>query len=253
MKYLLFLPLLLLACSEDDQPACNSPMAVVAETIGTAYCSQANGSVTLATADANGPVTYRLGDGPAQTSPTFASLSPGSYRLTVQDEAGCTATTSVTIPDEDAELTVAAAIVSSACGESAGRIALEVSGGAAPYQFSLDSADFTDDATLNRLAPGTYSVTVRDANGCTASVDARVLSGISFETTIHPIITTNCAITGCHVSGRAADFSVRENIFAYAEHIRERTSDRSMPLGRELTDEEIAQINCWVNDGAPDN
>lgn len=80
---------------------------------------------------------------------------------------------------------------------------------------------------------------------------------VSFQQDIQPIINTNCAIPGCHVSGsQFPDFSEKENIMDNAGEIRTRTRNRVMPppsSGKSLTDEQIQLISCWVNSGAQDN
>ena len=80
---------------------------------------------------------------------------------------------------------------------------------------------------------------------------------ISFVQTIEPIISTNCAISGCHVNGQQRPtLETYEQIAANAELIMNRTSNGTMPppsSGKELTLEQIETISCWVSDGAPDN
>ena len=67
--------------------------------------------------------------------------------------------------------------------------------GTGPYTYDWDNdgtGDFDDNADLTGLAPGTYTVVVIDANGCSATNSAVVnsqvgledLSGVEF--TIHP-------------------------------------------------------------------
>lgn len=245
----------LFSCGDDESVDC--VLSLASTTVSTAQCGQANGSVTLVASEANGSVSYRLDDGTTQGSATFDGLQPGTYTITAQDDAGCTATASVTIPDEEVTLAIAATISPSACNESEGMITLDVSGGTAPYTYSLDSINFTDNSAFDELSPGEYNVTVRDAVGCTTTVPAQIPSGISFDASVKDIISTNCAVTGCHVAGgRSPNFEVKDNILANAGRIRERTSEKTMPppsSGRSLTDEQIAQIACWVSDGALDN
>ena len=79
---------------------------------------------------------------------------------------------------------------------------------------------------------------------------------ITFSDVIKPIIDTNCAVSNCHVSGPSflPDFTNFTTIQSYANAIKERTATRDMPRGgRALTNKQIAQIACWVDNGAQNN
>jgi uncharacterized membrane protein len=82
-------------------------------------------------------------------------------------------------------------------------------------------------------------------------------SSISFAQNVQPIITTRCAVPGCHVSGgQPPDYSQPSNIVGRAASIRNRTKNRTMPppaSGITLTEAEIQTINCWVQQGANAN
>lgn len=72
-----------------------------------------------------------------------------------------------------------------------------------------------------------------------------------------PIINTNCAISGCHVTGvQAPDLTKKEIIIASAPLIKAQVQTRTMPptdSGESLTLNEIQTIVCWVDNGAHDN
>lgn len=256
MKYVLPLALLLLlACGDEEESSCN-PGFVLTPTVTAARCGQANGAITLTSGGATGAVSYRLDNGPKQAEAQFDELLPGNYQVSAQDETGCTISTEITVADQSVTIGATATATTSVCGENTGSISVAASGGTPPYAYQLDSTDFTARAQFNQLAPGEYAVTIRDADGCTAVAHVGVPSGVSFAATIKEMITTNCAVTGCHVGNRVPNFMAEDDIFSYAAKIKERTGERSMPppdSGRKLTDEEIAQIACWANDGAPNN
>lgn len=71
------------------------------------------------------------------------------------------------------------------------------------------------------------------------------------------IISTNCAISGCHVSGTdRVDLTVKANIIQNATLIRTYTESGFMPeasSGRTLTQAQKDDIFCWVENGAQDN
>lgn len=81
--------------------------------------------------------------------------------------------------------------------------------------------------------------------------------GVSFSNTIEPIISMNCAVSGCHVNGnQLPTLETYEQIAANAAMIRHRTSNGIMPpptSGISISQEEIDNIACWVDAGAPQN
>jgi len=78
---------------------------------------------------------------------------------------------------------------------------------------------------------------------------------LSFKDVIKPIMDTNCTVSGCHVPGTGLpDFTQFANIQLVASEIKLRTDVRDMPQGgRVLTRLQIAQIACWVDNGAQNN
>ncbi|MCE2731798.1 MAG: hypothetical protein O9302_09690 [Cyclobacteriaceae bacterium] len=52
------------------------------------------------------------------------------------------------------------------CSVTDGVISVQASGGASPYQYRINGGTFGSSATFNNLAAGTYTVEVKDANGC---------------------------------------------------------------------------------------
>jgi hypothetical protein len=81
--------------------------------------------------------------------------------------------------------------------------------------------------------------------------------GTSFDQTIKPIVESNCAISGCHVTGQQLPtLESYAQIADNAGQIKTRTSNGTMPpasSGLSLTQQEIDAIACWVDEGAPDN
>ncbi|MBL0153247.1 MAG: gliding motility-associated C-terminal domain-containing protein [Chitinophagaceae bacterium] len=64
--------------------------------------------------------------------------------------------------------TVADVITPCDCAGPNGSIALTVSGSSSPYTYSWNTTPVQNGATATGLAPGTYTCTITDANGCTA-------------------------------------------------------------------------------------
>jgi uncharacterized membrane protein len=78
----------------------------------------------------------------------------------------------------------------------------------------------------------------------------------SFTADIKSIIDTNCAISACHAGNTGqVNLTTYQNVSARAQTIRNRVVSKTMPPpGRPaLSDEQIKQIACWVEQGAQDN
>lgn len=244
-------------CDDSDEPACSDQFSLAIANQSSALC-ESGGSVEVATQGQNGSVMYRLDSGPFQNSNTFENLEPGSYQITAQDEANCETTLSLTVDEAASDLTISSTSTSpSSCSESTGTLTIEAQGGSPGYQYRINAEPFQSSAEFSSLTPGEYTVVVQDANGCSTETTAQVASDVTFSNTIQDIISTNCAVTGCHVAGtNLPNFSEKSNVISNAARIRSRTTARTMPparSNRSLTDEQIAQIACWVEDGAPDN
>jgi large repetitive protein len=57
-------------------------------------------------------------------------------------------------------------ITAETCGKANGTIAVTATGGAGSYQYSKDGITFQLSNSFTGLATGTYTITVKDLNGC---------------------------------------------------------------------------------------
>ncbi|AMM50354.1 hypothetical protein TH61_03010 [Rufibacter sp. DG15C] len=143
------------------------PTALVT-TVNSSTCGNKNGSLTVTgVTGGTAPYTYSKDGSTFQTSATFASLTAGTYTILVKDANGCSVSQTVTVGDVAGPTNLAVSNVSSTCGSSNGSILVNgVTGGTAPYQYSLNGGTFQSNTTFQQLAAGTHSITVKDANGC---------------------------------------------------------------------------------------
>ena len=160
----------------------DAALSISNETINNIDCKdQDNGSIDITVAGGTANYTYawtKTGDNSySATSQDLSSLSPGTYNVTITDANNCTLTKSFIITEPD-QLVSSGTISNfngfgiSCNGADDGSIDLSVSGGTANYSYSW----FTNDGSglsinsqdQSGLGPGTYGVTVTDANGCTS-------------------------------------------------------------------------------------
>jgi PKD repeat protein len=153
--------------------------------IGTCSSAQLNATVTGGVEPAGGYL-YSWSPAAGLTSTTIANpvASPAStttYTVTVTDDHGCIKTASVTV-NVAPVLTAVAFADDNLIGDCPGsetQLHVTVNGGEAPYSFSwLPVTDLSDPAVREPMASPaantTYTVTVTDANGCTATASVTV-------------------------------------------------------------------------------
>lgn len=125
-----------------------------------------DGAISVTAAGGNSGFSYSLNGGAVQADGNFAGLAAGTYVLTATDGAGCVANLEVALNDPQA---VGANVLSSqiSCfGQTDGSLVITGTGGAGPYQYSINGGDSQSSGVFNGLSAGVYSVTVTDANGC---------------------------------------------------------------------------------------
>src|SRR5205814_5335073 len=54
-------------------------------------------------------------------------------------------------------------------GGSTGSVTVAGSGGTSPYSYAIDGTTFDANGTFSSLGAGSYTITVKDANGCTTT------------------------------------------------------------------------------------
>lgn len=62
------------------------------------------------------------------------------------------------------------------CGESNGFIAVAATGGSGTYEYSLNGGTYGAEPRFESLSSGTYTIVVRDGNGCEASVSQDIVN-----------------------------------------------------------------------------
>lgn len=80
---------------------------------------------------------------------------------------------------------------------------------------------------------------------------------VTFQERIQPIIANQCAFSGCHVQGGGSilleNYAQIKNSIDNGNFVQRVLVTRDMPPGAPLTDCQIASIQQWVDDGAPNN
>lgn len=132
-------------------------------------CNGANdGSILINAVNGTPPYTYSIDGGLTyQSSPNFFNLSPGGYPVSVLDSLGCQQINVFTIIEP---APISLGIISNliVCNNDSVQVCIPgVTGGVSPYQFSWSTGAFGN--CIYVPGPGSYTFTVTDVNGCTAT------------------------------------------------------------------------------------
>ena len=249
--------LMLAACTNDkkeDNPLndCSNGPSISLVSKSNTSCGQSIGNITVNATGGNGSYNFSLDGGAFQSLGEFNTLAAGSYTLTVKDGNGCTDNIVVVIGnDNGANFTVST--LDAGCDINNGEISITATGGTPPYNYKLDnSGTYQSNNSFHNLTAGTYQVFVKDANDCESNQNVILKTGIAFGK-IKSIIQNNCATASCHGGPVVPNFTTDAAIQNQAGRIKIRTSAQTMPpagSGMSLTNQEIAEIGCWVDDGA---
>ncbi len=156
-----------------------------------------DGTATVTGVGGTGAYTYSWNTVPVQTTQTISGLPQGSYIATVTDANGCVTQATATVVQPAAALGGSTVVTDVLCStDQNGTATINATGGTQPYTYQWDAATGAQSAiTATNLAPGTYSVTVTDANGCTYIDQATIGSP--------PPITTSVVANAASCFGQA--------------------------------------------------
>ncbi|MCW3083283.1 MAG: hypothetical protein JWP12_649 [Bacteroidetes bacterium] len=171
-----------------------------------------NGTATAAPAGGTAPYNYNWtpGNPPGDGTPTITSLCTGTYNVVVTDAHGCDTIQTVTVT-QPTILNVVISKMNVTCnGACNGNATANPSGGTPGYSYSWSPGGATT-PTITGLCPGTYTVTVKDANNCIKTATVTITQPNPLNVTINST-TIACngdcnATAGATVTGGTATFS----------------------------------------------
>jgi len=130
----------------------------------TSNC-EPNGSATAEASGGIAPYTYEWSNG--ETTQTINNLDAGTYQVTVTDDLGNQGFGSVSITNVGPVNPNASATDETGVDANDGTAFSSAFGGSPPYDYDWSNGD--SGQTITGLAPGSYTVTVTDSEGCTGS------------------------------------------------------------------------------------
>ncbi len=139
------------------------------------------GLISAVAAGGAGVYTYSWNTNPSQNTSAISNLAAGTYSLTITDGNGCTFQIGTNITQPTLLATTNAAATPAHCSQPDGTATLNAGGGSPNYNYQWNNGQ--TNAVATNLVSGIYSITVTDANGCTAvtAVNVPNSSGVNVQ------------------------------------------------------------------------
>lgn len=157
-------------------PVQQGPSANV-QTNTSALCNGDNGTVVLNIQNGASPYTVDWSNG---DSGATLNAPAGTYSAMITDANSCTTTLNNVIITEPSVITANESGTDETCDScNDGTAEVAPAGGTAPYTVSWSNGATGD--SIGGLAPGTYTATITDANGCSITQDVVVNSFVGID------------------------------------------------------------------------
>jgi hypothetical protein len=167
------------SCTKTQTVNITQPSAIVTTSAVTnVLCNGGTGSATVTATGGTTPYTYVASNG--GTSSSQSGLVPAAYTYTITDANSCTKTQALTITQPSAIATTSA-VANVLCNGGTGSATVTATGGTTPYTYVASNG-----ATVpiqSGLAPGAYTYTITDANGCAKTQALTIIQPSAIVTT----------------------------------------------------------------------
>lgn len=153
-------------------------LSVVATGVAPTCYNGSDGSITVSGSGGTGSYQYSINGGSTyQTGTTFSSLSVGSYVIKIKDSSNCTADSSTVTLSRSTPNATRTVTPVTCNGGSDGRIVVSnPTGGQGSHSVSIDNTTYyaTFPWTFSGLSSNTYTIYIRDREGCIQSYSTSV-------------------------------------------------------------------------------
>ena len=144
---------------------CLGSLIIKTDQINISCLGDTNGSATITSVlGGKAPYSYLWSNG--ETTTSITGLSAGDYSCTVTDATSFSITKNITI-SQPAPIAFKVSTEASCNNNNKGNISITATGGTLPYQYAISpNFIFQNSSFFANLSPGSYTVSIKDANGC---------------------------------------------------------------------------------------
>ncbi|MBS1645415.1 MAG: gliding motility-associated C-terminal domain-containing protein [Bacteroidetes bacterium] len=135
-----------------------------------------SGTISILATGAYPPYSYALNGGTFGSSSVFSGLVAGTYTVHVRDTAQCYFDTTIILAQPTVVTASAFASTNVTCnGGADGVITVNAGGGTPPYTYNINLSPYFPTNVFTSLPAGTYTLRVKDSNGCLHATSATVI------------------------------------------------------------------------------
>ncbi|WPO78346.1 MBG domain-containing protein [Flavobacterium sp. KACC 22761] len=228
-------------CTLTQNFTISQPSALLATTAQTNVSCNGlnNGTASIIVTGGTGSYTY-LWSPAGGILNTASGLSPGNYTVTATDENSCSITKSFTITEPTLLVATPSQTNVSCYNGANGSASVNVAGGTGSYTYLWSPSGGTAN-TANGLSPGTYNVTITDANSCSIT-QTFVITAPANPVSLTTLNAANVTVSDANLSGTVnSDGINRDNGsclsevgFVYATHANPTVADIKINKGSSL-------------------
>ncbi|NLR67440.1 T9SS type A sorting domain-containing protein [Chitinophaga varians] len=141
---------------------------------------------------------YSVNGGTYTGTTQYTGMPAGNYAVKIKDGRGCEITKNIVLQQPAAAVSLALSdITHLACGGiPTGSIALQTTGGTTPYAYTMNNGIPQASSIFSSLPVGNYTLSVKDINGCAATVVTTVKE-------MYPPVTATATVTPVRCYGEA--------------------------------------------------
>ncbi|WP_155170923.1 T9SS type A sorting domain-containing protein, partial [Fulvivirga kasyanovii] len=186
-------------CLITDSYDLSEPFTLQADAFASSYSGTGvschngtDGTIDVDVTGGTAPYTFLWSGG--ETTEDLSNLSPGFYSVNITDWNGCTTSVNdIPITNPPAlTLSVGSKVNVDCNGNNSGSITLTSTGGALGYEYSLQGGLWQSSDTFTGLEAGNYTIDMRDANGCAASISTTITEPLVLTGSVSNEVNSTC-------------------------------------------------------------
>lgn len=182
--------------------ACAGITVAVTTTKKDPTSGKSDGSITASATGGSG-FTFSLNNGAYQSSGNFTNLAAGTYTITAKNANGCKGSVNVTLATATnacSGVTIKVTATKTDPTNGANGSINASATGSTGLTYSLNNSTYQANGSFSGLAAGTYTVTAKNANGCTGSANI-TLTAANTDPCAGKTITLTSAVIGASKCG----------------------------------------------------